>query len=110
MRWIKKLLVSTIVLFAVFIIVVGILLITLDDEDYRKLLITLVNTTSDITLSIDGRFSFELSTEPFLSASQVNLQSPGGLYDIQIDDIEAQIKLSPLIVIFNCISFKLHEY
>jgi len=97
MRWIKKIFVPLIVLFAVSLIIVGILLTVLDDEDYRKILISLVNSNSELTLAIDGGFTLDLSSEPSFSASQVSLQSANGDYDIQIDDIEAQIKLSPLL-------------
>ena len=97
MRWIKKIFVPLIVLFAVSLIIAGILLTVLDDEDYRKILISLVNSNSELTLAIDGGFTLDLSSEPSFSASQVSLQSANGDYDIQIDDIEAQIKLSPLL-------------
>jgi uncharacterized protein involved in outer membrane biogenesis len=69
----------------------------LDDEDYRKILISLVNNNSELTLGIDGEFTLDLSSEPSITASQVSLQSANGDYDVQIDDIEAQIKLSPLL-------------
>ena len=97
MRWIKKIFVLLIVIFAVFIIIVGILFTVLDDEDYRKILISLVNSNTELTLAIDGGFSLDLSSEPSFSASGVSLQSASGDYDVQIDDIEAQIKLSPLL-------------
>ena len=97
MRWIKKIFVPLIVLFAVFALIAGILLTVLGDEDYRKILISLVNSNTELTLAIDGGFTLDLSSEPSLTASQVSLQSASGDYDIQIDDIEAQIKLSPLL-------------
>jgi len=97
MRWIKKLFVPLIVIFAVFIIIVGILFTVLDDEDYRKILISLVNSNSELTLVIDGGFTLDLSSEPSFTASGLSLKSAEGDYDVQIDDIEAQIKLSPLL-------------
>jgi uncharacterized protein involved in outer membrane biogenesis len=97
MRWIKKIFVPLIVLFAVFVIIVGVLLTVLDDEDYRKILISLVNSNTELTLAIDGGFTLDLSSEPSITVSQVSLKSANGDYDVQIDDIEAQIKLSPLL-------------
>ncbi|RKZ70904.1 MAG: hypothetical protein DRQ48_05210 [Gammaproteobacteria bacterium] len=97
MRWIKKIFVPLIVLFAVFALIAGILLTVLGDDDYRKILISLVNSNTELTLAIEGGFTLDLSSEPSLTASQVSLQSASGDYDIQIDVIEAQIKLSPLL-------------
>ena len=96
MRWIKRIFVPLIVLFAVFALIAGILFTVLGDEDYRKILISLVNSNTELTLAIDGGFTLDLSSEPSFSASGVSLQSANGGYDVQIDDIEAQIKLSPL--------------
>jgi len=97
MRWIKKIFIPLIVLFAVVTLIVGVLFTVLGDEDYRKILISLVNSNNELTLAIDGGFTLDLSSEPSISASEVSLQSVNGDYDVQIDDIEAQIKLSPLL-------------
>lgn len=97
MRWIKRIFVPLILLFAVVALIAGILLAVLGDEDYRKILISLVNSNTEMTLAIDGRFTLDLSLEPSISASEVSLQSVDGEYDVRIDDIEAQLKLSPLL-------------
>ncbi len=97
MRWIKKIFILLIVLFAVFTLIAGILLAVLGDEDYRKILISLVNSNTELTLAIDGEFTLDLSSEPSITASEVSLQSASGDYNVRIDDIEVQIKLLPLL-------------
>ena len=99
-RWIKYFLIflgSAVFLCAATIAVV---LMTYNDDDYRRLAIFGVEVLTDYTMRVEGPFRFKMSANPSLSAesifftSEEGQQSPPPIRNI--GKIKAQISLLPL--------------
>ena len=86
-------------------VLLGYILLTYDDEDYRALLITTVERFSDDTLTIGGPFHLELSSEPAISVSELRLVSASGDYDLTIGDLQTRIELRPLLSRFLVVRY-----
>ena len=55
----------------------GLVLLTFDDDDYRRGLVSLVNTLTDYRIEIEEPFTLRLSQEPELAAAAVRVLLPG---------------------------------
>ena len=68
-----------------------------DDDDYRWLLIELVDLSSNYRLEISGPFHFSLSAAPELSATGIDLHAKTGDDNISLQKFELQFMLAPLL-------------
>ncbi len=85
---------------ALFIVIITVLLATFDDEDYKRLLIELVERRTGYKVVIGGDFSIELSAQPRMSASDISLeQRPDGPKPPigRIGHLEVQLAAVPLV-------------
>ncbi len=76
MRRLKAILVLLSYLLVLCTAIVAILLATLDDEDYRRILVWTVEHYTDYKVSINGPFSLDLSIMPALTLADVRIE-PG---------------------------------
>ena len=100
MRWIKYTLAvvgSTILLLA---IAIGFVLITFDDDDYRRLAEWGVDTFTGYTMTIEGIFTFKVSPTPSLYATDIRFTAEPGQIPPpvkRIGEFGTQIVLSSLL-------------
>ncbi len=76
MRWIKYTLLVSGGLAVLCLVLIGIALVTFDNDDYRRLVIRGVTNFTGYSITIDGPFTLELSLAPTLSAEAIRFQ-PG---------------------------------
>ena len=75
MRWIKYLLMAAVGLFVLCLLLVAFLLFILDEDDYRRLAVLGVEYYTDYKISIDGPFRLEISSNPYVYAEAIRLES-----------------------------------
>lgn len=73
------------------------IIVTFDDDDYRRQLIRFVDLTSDYRLEIAGPFHFRFSAAPELSATDIKLYSNTGDENISLHKFAMQFGLAPLL-------------
>jgi uncharacterized protein involved in outer membrane biogenesis len=73
MRWIKYALLTLGGLAVLGLVLIGIALVTLDNDDYRRLVIRGATFYTGYTVTIDGPFELELSAVPSLSAETIRI-------------------------------------
>ena len=76
MRWLKYILYIFGGFVALCLVLVAVVLVTFDNDDYRRLVIRGVRFFSGYSVAIEGPFALELSTEPSLSAEGIRFD-PG---------------------------------
>ena len=74
-RWIKYILIIFAGTFVVGLLLIAIVLLTFDNDDYRQLAMRSVSYFTDYTLTIDGPFKLELSANPCLTAEEIKLKT-----------------------------------
>lgn len=80
-----------------FALILTTLFITFGDDDYQRLLIRLVDVSSDYQLEISGPFHFNPSATPTLSASNIVLKSKTNDNTISLKKFEVKVTLRPLL-------------
>ena len=101
MRWIKYTLLILGGFVALVLVLIVIVLVTFDNDDYRRLVTRGVKHFIGYSMTIEGPFAIELSTEPFLSAEAIRFdpRSDGTLPPVtRIGKIEIQIEMLRLLV------------
>jgi len=78
MRWIKYILLAMTGLAVLFLLLVAIVMVTFDNDDYRRLAIRGVNYFTGYTMTIEGPFALRFLPEPSVSAEAVQLVSEAG--------------------------------
>ena len=78
-------------------LIIATLIINFDDDDYRNLLIRLIDFSSDYQLEISGPFRFNPSATTKLSASNIELKSKTNDNTISLKKFELQVTLQPLL-------------
>ena len=73
MRWIKYTLLVFGGFVALCLVLVAIVLVTFDNDDYRRLVISSVRFFTGHSITIEGPFALELSAEPSLSAEAIRI-------------------------------------
>ena len=99
-RWIKYTLAVLGIIILLFALAVSFVLITFDDDDYRRLAVWGVEKFTDYTMTIDGLFILKLSANPSLYATDIllNAESDQAHSPIQrIGEFGTRIALSPLL-------------
>ena len=99
-RWLKYTLAVFGSIILLITLAVGFVLITFDDDDYRRLAIWGVEKFTDYTMTIDGVFKLKLSANPSLYATDIRLnaepdQAPPPIQSI--GEFGTRIALSPLL-------------
>lgn len=79
------------------VLIITTIIAIFDDDDYRWLLIKLVDVSSDYRLEISGPFHFNLSAVPDLSVKGIELFSKTGENHISLQAFELQFMLEPLL-------------
>ncbi|UCD56915.1 MAG: AsmA family protein, partial [Candidatus Hydrogenedentota bacterium] len=100
MRWWKLVLIVFGALLALCVVIFGIFVATLDDDDYKRLVTSAVERWTGYKVDIRGDFSFRLSAQPSLAASDILfLQRPGGAKPpVQhIGRLNVQLAARPLV-------------
>jgi len=72
------------------LLLLGVALYFLDDDDYRHALIWSADYFLDSRLAIDGSFSIEFAPVIDLNAEKVSLQANDGSYDLSLDKLYLQ--------------------
>jgi len=79
MTKIKYVLISLAGIVVLFIALIAILALILDNKDYQRIVISAVERYTGYQVTIEGDFELNLSTEPSLAASKIHFESiPGG--------------------------------
>ena len=100
MRWIKYTLLFFGGFVALCLVLVAIVLVTFDNDDYRRLVTSSVRFFTGQSVTIEGPFALELSAEPSLSAEAIRFDpgvdgSPPPV--TTIGKLHIQIALTPLL-------------
>ncbi|MGD8521085.1 MAG: AsmA family protein [Desulfobacterales bacterium] len=99
-RWIKYIFLLLAGLVVLCLVLVAIVLVTFDNDDYRRLVTRGVGFFTDYSVTIEGPFALELSAEPSLSAESIQFHpgvdgSPPPVKTI--GKLHIQIALTPLL-------------
>lgn len=78
-------------------LLLAVFLYTRSDDDYRQLLVGMVDDLSSYTLTIDGRFALERSSTPSLAVSDLELRSKTSTDRIQIERFSMVVDLWSLL-------------
>lgn len=78
-------------------VVIGIVVFTFDSDGYKKLLVAWIEHATDGSLQLEGPVSVEWSHAPAVTLSNVSFISSDQNVRIDIDALDFQIELSPLI-------------
>ncbi|MFV2059521.1 MAG: AsmA family protein [Gammaproteobacteria bacterium] len=97
MRWIKRITVTLLTLLVFITITVSLTLLILDDENYRNITISLVEKFTDLKLKIQGPFSLDISSNPTITASAVQLHNSSNNLIIDIESFKIAITLRSLL-------------
>ncbi|MEE4603917.1 MAG: AsmA family protein [Desulfobacteraceae bacterium] len=100
MRWIKYILYFFGGLVVLCLVLVAIVLVTFDNDDYRRLVVNSVRFFTGHSVTIEGPFALKLSAEPSLSAEAIRFDpgvdgSPPPV--TTIGKLHIQIALTPLL-------------
>ena len=79
-------------------LVVAVIILSFDDQDYQRVLVEAVDLFSDQTLEINGSFHVEPSLSPSVSLRDLVLDSSDGSHSIRIDKLVLKLKLRPLLM------------
>ncbi|MBW1693462.1 MAG: AsmA family protein [Deltaproteobacteria bacterium] len=94
MRKIKYILLSLLSMAVLCILFIALIATTLDDADYRKMVIRAVEFFTGYEVDVEGDFTLDLSTEPYLSVSEVRFEPGKDGSQPYIDHIgQLQVKL-----------------
>jgi uncharacterized protein involved in outer membrane biogenesis len=99
-RWIKYILIFLAGFVVLCLVLVAVVLMTFDNDDYRRLVIRGVRFFTGYSVTIEGPFALELSAEPSLSAEGIRIdpgadESPPPV--TTIGKLHIQIVLMPLL-------------
>ena len=100
MRWIKYILLLMGVLVGLCLLLIAIVFITFDNDDYRRLAIRSVKFYTGNAITIEGPFSIALSSNPYLSAEVIRFHPEPGKPPppvTTIGKLQFQIALWPLV-------------
>jgi hypothetical protein len=100
MRWIKYTLNFLAGLVVLILVLVAVVLVTFDNDDYRRLVARSVKFFTGYSIKIEGPFAMELSSEPSLSAEAIQFDpgADGSPPPVRtIGKLRVQIALSPLL-------------
>jgi uncharacterized protein involved in outer membrane biogenesis len=100
MRWIKIILIVMGGLVSVCLVLLTVALLTLDDNDYRRIVTRAATSLTGYVITVDGPFSLGLSSEPLLSAQTIRfaMGSSGNRPPITtIGYLRIRIALWPLV-------------
>ena len=93
----KNIVLALLVFLTAFALILTTLIVTFDDDDYQRLLIRLIDFSSDYQLEISGPFHFNPSATPKLSASNIVLKSKTNDNTISLKKFEVKVMLRPLL-------------
>jgi hypothetical protein len=93
LSWIKRLLLIMLGLMLVITVLIGVALVYLDDEDYRRLLIRETDRFLDARLEINGPFSLALGRDLSLIAGDVRLSANDGSYTFEAGEVDLSQRL-----------------
>ncbi|GEM_PF-3010588 len=96
MRWAKSLIASLLIVI-VITVVIAIAILSLDSNDYKKLLIGWTNSATAGRLTLDGPVTVDWRKAPIVSLSKLSYVSADHMDRIEIGDLGFQIELYPLI-------------
>ena len=84
-------------LFCICSVLLAVFFFSRSDEDYRRLLINMVDNLSGYTLSIQGQFMLQRSLTPALTVSDFELRSKSGSDKIRIQRFRLAVDLPALL-------------
>ncbi|MFV1984662.1 MAG: AsmA family protein [Thiohalomonadales bacterium] len=96
MHWLKRITVTFFSLVIFIIINMSLLLIILNNEDYRKLTVSLIEYYTELEISINGEFKFDISLIPELQTTLIQIHDTNNNFTITIDKINIAIVLRSL--------------
>ena len=97
MRWVKYLITGLLIGIVVIAVVIGIVVFTFDSNEYKKVLVAWVEHATDGSLKLEGPVSIEWSKAPAVGLSKLSFISSDQNDRIEIDTLDFQIELFPLI-------------
>lgn len=99
MRWIKILVLSLGGILLLCTLALAVLLVTLDDNDYRWIVTRAAKRFAGLEVTMEGPFSAVLSLEPCLTASKIRITdiSRPAHTAAKIGRLEVKVALLPLI-------------
>lgn len=100
MRWIKYILLIMGGLAVVILLLIAIVLVTFDNDDYRRFVTRSVKYFTGYAMTIEGPFALRLSSEPSLSAEMIRFASESDKSPppvTRIGKLRIQVALWPLV-------------
>lgn len=87
MRKLKYILIFLIGLIVLVVMLIAVAVVMLDNEDYKKIITMAVRHYTDYEVSFEGDFEFDLSIEPTLDTSNIQVRSSPGALSSPISNI-----------------------
>ena len=93
---VKKILLALAAIAAIVIVPLFLLVTTMSDDNYRKVIIWGVHRFTDYELEINCAFSVAVSTHPSIAAKRINIRPSSRSHEVSIETIDFQVALIPL--------------
>jgi len=87
LRWGRRLTLSLLSIVLTLAVIIGGLVVVLDEADYRDALVWAADRYLDVRLEISGPLSFRLARETTLGADNIRLQANDGSYTLTVDQL-----------------------
>ncbi len=107
MRKLKYILIFLIGLIVLLVMIIAVAVVILDNEDYKKIITMAVWHYTDYEVSFEGDFEFDLSIEPTLDTSNIQIRSIPGAPSSSISNIgRLKIKIAMQQLFTGVVLFK----
>jgi len=97
MHRIKTILIFLVATIVLCVAALTIIIATLNDDHYRWIAIRAAKYFAGLEMTVEGPFSVKLSSEPFITASNIRISDVSGSATAELGRLEVKVALLPLI-------------